>query len=869
MKRTLPPPEHRLPGPTQSATEPPPRGTPLAQPPEQQPFEKRFERLALIGEGGMGSVWRCRDAVLDRLVAVKILPADAAGHAALVEARFAARLQHPGITPVYETGVLPDGRQWLAMRELLGVDLDDLLRAADARPEPGALRRLLTVLHKVCEAMAYAHEQRTVHRDLKPGNIRIGKFGEVVVIDWGIAGPTGEVRAPAGTDGFMPPEQRDGAPLDPRMDVYALGQILARVLQGRKGPETPPLEALAARATQAAADARPSTAAALAKGLAAWLDGADGREEAYRLIAEAKGLQPKIEALRAEAATLEARAADILDALPAYAPTDQKAEAWALEDRARQLESEARGHEVTYESRLDEARRRSPEVVEARHLLAALYRDRVVEAERSQDARGAAIYTARLTEVDREHTYAAFLAGMGALTLVPDPPGAEVWIAPYVEQSRRLVVGEERCLGSTPLRAHAIERGSWRVRLSHPGRQDVIYPVVIERDTHWDGIPPGETEPLPIALPRVGEIGPDECYVPPGWFWSGGDPLATDGLPRRRQWVDGFVMQRFPMTYRAMQADLDRLWHQGLRERARLIAPNRAGEDPCFVHFVESTSGFRLMGADGRPGAHDWPVIQISWFAARAWARYRAEISGLPWRLPHSLEREKATRGTDRRPLPWGDFDSPTWANVVNSRPGPPSPATVNSYPNDISPYGVRGMAGNVKDWCIDTYTREGLPAGIQRVPIDPDAPPGAHQLCRGGGWASKGALCRAASRLTGPPDFEAAQVGVRLVRSWPAAMSRTISPDTMRRIAHAIADMEVLQHHRHVLGGRRGEAQPAGERDARDGLIADLLSLSHQPEAVHEWLARARRIALAHGQEAAALDAALDTLEAPGDRSR
>src|SRR5947209_14102911 len=144
-----------------------------------------FDLLDEVGRGGMGVVYRARDLALDREVAVKLLrdefaPGSAAAARFVDEARITGQLQHPGIPPVYQVGALPDGRPYLAMKLIKGQTLDELLKAG-VRVDP------LGTFEAVAQAVGYAHAHGVVHRDLKPANVMVGAFGEVQVMDWGLA----------------------------------------------------------------------------------------------------------------------------------------------------------------------------------------------------------------------------------------------------------------------------------------------------------------------------------------------------------------------------------------------------------------------------------------------------------------------------------------------------------------------------------------------------------------------------------------------------------------------------------------------------------------------------------------------------------
>jgi len=213
----------------------------------------RYELIEKIGQGGMGTVYLARDRELDRPVALKVLNVqakEAQAEARLArEARVIARLEHPGIVPVHDSGVLPDGRLYYAMKLVRGRRLDEQVSPATA------LSERLGLFQKICDAVAFAHAHGVLHRDLKPQNIMVGPFGEVLVMDWGVAkevkqaspAPDGEAKngvasgtgntldgTVLGTPGYMAPEQARGeGDVDQRIDVYSLGAILYYLLTGQ------------------------------------------------------------------------------------------------------------------------------------------------------------------------------------------------------------------------------------------------------------------------------------------------------------------------------------------------------------------------------------------------------------------------------------------------------------------------------------------------------------------------------------------------------------------------------------------------------------------------------------------------------------
>jgi serine/threonine protein kinase len=208
----------------------------------------RYALEAEIGRGGMGVVYAARDRELDRRVALKVLDSAMAGEAQLI-----ARLEHPAIVPIYETGTLPDGRAFYAMKVVAGARLDHYLAGAPT------LGERLRVIRRAGEALAFAHTRGVIHRDLKPQNVMVGEFGEVYVMDWG-------VEAVAGTPAFRAPDTR----LDHRSDIYALGALLQFMLPS---PAPPALRAIAAKAMRADPDARYADVPALLADLERFQEG--------------------------------------------------------------------------------------------------------------------------------------------------------------------------------------------------------------------------------------------------------------------------------------------------------------------------------------------------------------------------------------------------------------------------------------------------------------------------------------------------------------------------------------------------------------------------------------------------------------------
>jgi serine/threonine protein kinase len=275
----------------------------------------RYRVLERVGRGGMGAVYLAEDTSLGRTVALKTIDqADVSGELAarmLREARIVARLEHPGIVPVHDVGRLADGHVFYAMKYVRGDRLDQHLAKAPS------LADRLRIFQKICDAVAFAHAHDVLHRDLKPENVMVGPFGEVLVMDWGVAkilkegspvtvapsvaatplpvsdgqtlisGPaTTEHGAVLGTPGYMAPEQARGEieRLDARSDIFSLGALLRFLLAKQ---DSRPLAAVCAKAMAAEPSSRYASVAELEAEIARFLDGSPVRAYPENLFVKA------------------------------------------------------------------------------------------------------------------------------------------------------------------------------------------------------------------------------------------------------------------------------------------------------------------------------------------------------------------------------------------------------------------------------------------------------------------------------------------------------------------------------------------------------------------------------------------------------
>jgi eukaryotic-like serine/threonine-protein kinase len=270
----------------------------------------RYRLLERVARGGMGVVYAAEDEKLERRVALKVLDVPGTegdlANRLMREARVLARLEHPGIVPVHDVGTLADGRVFYTMKFVEGQRLDKFIEAVES------VQDRLRLFLRICEAVAFAHARGVLHRDLKPANIMVGPFGEVLVMDWGLAKilrsdaqaadpeatilekPKSADRATdspkssvitghgtvMGTPGYMSPEQARGEVevLDARSDIFSLGALLRFILTQKTPAGFAPrldrsLEAICTKATSEQRDSRYSAVPDLGKDVSRYLDG--------------------------------------------------------------------------------------------------------------------------------------------------------------------------------------------------------------------------------------------------------------------------------------------------------------------------------------------------------------------------------------------------------------------------------------------------------------------------------------------------------------------------------------------------------------------------------------------------------------------
>jgi serine/threonine-protein kinase len=704
----------------------------------------RYRILREIGRGAMGAVYEAEDTQLNRRVALKILRTLGAEFRARFEreARAMAQVAHANVVTVYDAGEA-GGHPYIAM---------ELVRGRPLSPSPDAV----ALLAQTARGVDAAHRAGIVHRDLKPANILVAD-GVAKVADFGIAralDETGLTRTGAsmGTPQYMAPEQAAGrtAEIGPRTDVYALGVILYEMLTGvcphtgataaevvhkilhedpvrpraRRADIPAALEAVCLKAIDLAPRRRYESAGAFADDLerhlsgrdvharpvglavrtgrfvrrrptmaavaallllfaagAAWIWSSSRSDRAARLAGYVTAARQSREALTS--ARRDRKAAQELhvvhsERVAPSAPATEKQILWDLERQIDELgrrERDARGDIV---AACSAAFAIEPEHAEARALMASIHADDFDDAEALRDVEGmrAAAKLAGVYGVVRELE--------GGVRIVSDPPATAVWHRYEEGPDRRLVARE---MGPAPAR---LPVGSYLVVLKAEGRRETRVPVYVGRGS----------QEIRVKLFTDAEIGEGFVHVPAGPF------IAGAGAGRVEETGDVFIAKYEVSCGEYLRFVNDR---KALKvEEAMARAPRRQGTAMWARRGNQLTMG---------QIPESMPIVWISHDDAMAYAEWRsAQDPAWTYRLPTVLEWEKAARGVDGRPYPWGRHFDWSFATSGLSRSEYQGPARRGAAKADESPYGVFDLSGNVREFCSD-------PKGV---------------VVRGGDWGSR-----------------------------------------------------------------------------------------------------------------------------------
>jgi serine/threonine protein kinase/formylglycine-generating enzyme required for sulfatase activity len=718
-----------------------------AAPPVLHTPAERYVIEQELARGGMGKVLLAYDRDFRRRIAMKtILPEvrDAARASRFIqEAQTTSQLEHPNIGPVYDIGIDAEGTPFFTMKWIRGRSLAELLHT---ERQELSRTRLIQILQQAAMAVHFASSKGVVHRDLKPQNIMIGDFGEVLVVDWGLAKVGGgqpaagaEPRLPEvstrrldegertlegavqGSLPYMAPEQARGevGEIDVRTDVFGLGAILYEVLTGtppyvsesrrallglaRRGAIEPPsarapdraiprlLEDACLRALAFRKEDRFRDAGEFHQALEDYLEGLHSVErqeaEAGRLLWVAEKLKYELLEARGREAALLAEESALHSTLAPHDPEEKKRPAWELAEK-REAAREVAGAELSRATAAYLAVLSiSPQNRTARQRLAELFHGSWMAAEERGERALGDLYKSLVAQYD-DGLYAAELSGEGLLQLDSTPAGATVLLSRFEERGIVFKEGAWETIGTTPIE-RKLPQGSYCAILWKEGFSEVRYPFVIDRRRAHAG---------KVRLAPAGSIPERFLQVPGGETIAGTDVREFQGAPRRRVMAGDLFAGRFPVTFGE--------YCEFLNDRF----PQEAAPPPELQSFFGKEE-YIVRGPHGfEPVAKLDPrmaVNAVTHAAATAYASWLGEKLGKPVRLLREEEWERCARGADGRLYPWGNgFD---WALCKGalSKAGEPFPDPVGSFPRDVSVFGVRDLAGTVRELC-DGWAREG-----------------------------------------------------------------------------------------------------------------------------------------------------------------
>ncbi|MBL8858816.1 MAG: SUMF1/EgtB/PvdO family nonheme iron enzyme [Planctomycetes bacterium] len=741
---------------------------------------RRYSVRERLARGGMGEVWRVFDDDLQRDLAMKVIRMQNAGAGSapdgrllrrfLFEARLTGRLDHPGIVPVHDIGVDADGRLYFTMPLVRGRSLSEILALTRDEKEGWTQARVLEVLLRVCDTLAFAHSQGVVHRDLKPANVMIGRFGETYVMDWGLARVLSELEdgdsgAVVGTAAYMAPEQAKGTAHDvgPRADVYALGSILYELLAGRSpyaeheggngralidavraapprkleefSSAAPELIAIAKKAMVRSPDGRYASMEAMAADLRAYMTG--------RVVAAHEGgrwpeLRKWIARNRATATTvvIAVVALTVVASWFSYSQGKSAGELQRLGDLRR----------------LDELEHQAAELWPARPELEPKFTSWLQRAE--ELAARAPVHAAELerlrhageTDADALWRVDALSELVDRLTRFRDPyPGLGTIanVARRLEESRRIT------------RASLIEAAdAWRTAIaaiSDPARTPAYRGLVLEPQF---GLVPLGADPAsglhefahvasgtPAVRDATGRLVLDDAtgivlvLVPAGTFHMGsqGPVPGQPSGPRTDPSAEANEMPLTPVTLEAF-----------------------------FIARFETTQAqwARLQGDEPLSADALAPARSLSWTQAE---RVALQV-GLT--LPTEAQWEYAARaGTTTRW--WCGAEPGTLRGVANGARASLDTRAAETEPVDAlrpNPFGLVHVHGNVAEWTRDVfgpYTTP--PSGAEG---ERNFSENGLRCARGGSYASSAAGLRSAAREAVARDNVDLRIGVRAARA-------------------------------------------------------------------------------------------------------
>ena len=289
------------------------------------------------------------------------------------------------------------------------------------------------------------------------------------------------------------------------------------------------------------------------------------------------------------------------------------------------------------------------------------------------------------------------------------------------------------------------------MRIQLEGYHEVLYPVFIERNKHWDGIPPNQDKTLPIWIPPLGSLKTSERYIPASWLHLNGDPLINEEKPRSREWVDGFILQQHSVSNREYLEMMNTLIKQGeCSDEIAQLGPKLRTRDTYTLLLRQNEDGsFELQpDREGDCWHLDAPVVHLDYESIIFYKNWLRKQSGLPYEIPSTTQLFKSGRGADLRNYVWGDHFDYCWANARNSQLDR-GPSERLRYPTDVSPYEIYDLIGNTGDAVSDDCLEDSY-------------------KMHSGSWVDSGLNCRLGRTTSRIKKTTYASGGLRLCRQLP-----------------------------------------------------------------------------------------------------